>query len=87
MSSFKYSDVYRVVYPRRHEGIYKNRGDNPWVSIRIRQGVGRDPSKWFSNQLKVIAEVSRFMVMVGPCSVLGVILRSLRLISDSSMRW
>lgn len=59
MSSFKYSDVYKVVYPRRHEGIYKNRGDNPWVSIRIRQGVGRDPSKWFSNQLRVIAEVSK----------------------------
>ncbi|ADN50822.1 nitrite and sulphite reductase 4Fe-4S region [Vulcanisaeta distributa DSM 14429] len=59
MSSFKYSDVYRIVYPRRHEGIYKNRGDNPWVSIRIRQGVGRDPSKWFSNQLRVIAEVSK----------------------------
>ncbi|WP_460173453.1 nitrite/sulfite reductase [Vulcanisaeta sp. JCM 14467] len=58
MSSFRYSEVYKIVYPRRHEGIYKNRGDNPWVSIRIRQGVGRDPSKWFSNQLRVIAEVS-----------------------------
>ena len=59
VSSFRYSEVYKIVYPRRHEGIYKNRGDNPWVSIRIRQGVGRDPSKWFSNQLRVIAEVSR----------------------------
>ncbi len=56
---FKYSDVHKVVYPRRHEGVYKNRGDNPWVSVRIRQGVNRDPSKWFSNQLRVIAEVSR----------------------------
>ena len=43
--SFRYSEVHRIVYPRRHEGIYKNRGDNPWVSVGIRQGVGRDPSK------------------------------------------
>lgn len=58
MSSFRYSDVHKIVYPRRHEGIYKNRGDNPWISIRIRQGVGRDPSKWSSGQLRIIAEVS-----------------------------
>jgi len=57
--SFRYSEVYRIVYPRRHEGIYKNRGDNPWVSVRIRQDVGRDPSKWFTNQLRVLIEVSR----------------------------
>jgi ferredoxin-nitrite reductase len=57
--SFRYSEVHRIVYPRRHEGIYKNRGDNPWVSVRIRQGVGKDPSKWFTNQLRVLIEVSR----------------------------
>ncbi|MGC8597179.1 MAG: nitrite/sulfite reductase [Thermocladium sp.] len=59
MSTFKYSDIHKAIYPRRHEGIYKNRGDNPWISIRIRQGINKDPSKWFSNQLRIIAEVSR----------------------------
>jgi ferredoxin-nitrite reductase len=59
MSGFKYSDIHKIIYPRRHEGIYKNRGDNPWVSVRIRQGVGRDPSKWFTDQLRTLAEVSR----------------------------
>jgi len=57
--SFRYSEVHRIVYPRRHEGVYKNRGDSPWVSVRIRQGVGKDPSKWFTNQLRVLIEVSR----------------------------
>ncbi|WP_188595860.1 nitrite/sulfite reductase [Thermocladium modestius] len=54
----KYSDVYKVVYPRKHEGIYKNRGDNAWVSVRIRQGPGRDPSKWYSSQLRTVTHVA-----------------------------
>lgn len=56
--AIKYSDVYRVVYPRKHEGVYKNRGDNAWVSVRIRQGRGRDPSKWYSDQLRSVAYVA-----------------------------
>ncbi len=53
----KYVDIFRIVGPRKYEGIYKNRGDNEFVSLRIRQGKGRDPSKWYSFQFRKLSEI------------------------------
>ncbi|MEM0048893.1 MAG: nitrite/sulfite reductase [Ignisphaera sp.] len=54
-----FSDKFKTFYPKRYLGIYTSRGDNELVSIRIRQGKDRDPSKWYWNQLEKLAEISK----------------------------
>ncbi|MCI2415661.1 MAG: nitrite/sulfite reductase [Candidatus Aramenus sp.] len=54
----KFAEIFKEVNPRKFEGLYKSRGDNELISIRIRQGKGRDPSKWYSFQLRKLAEIS-----------------------------
>ena len=57
--SVSFKDKYKMFYPRRYEGIYTSRGDNPLISIRIRQGKGRDPAKWTAEQFEVLAEIAK----------------------------
>ncbi|MEM4956951.1 MAG: hypothetical protein QXN28_09830, partial [Metallosphaera sp.] len=47
------------LYPERFKGIYSSRGDNDLISIRIRQGKERDPSRWWYQQLEVLANISK----------------------------
>lgn len=56
--SITFRDKFKQFYPKRYEGIYTSRGDNPLVSIRIRQGIGRDPAKWYANQWEKLAEIA-----------------------------
>ncbi|MEJ2776235.1 nitrite/sulfite reductase [Sulfolobaceae archaeon RB850M] len=57
MISISFKDKYKIFYPRRYEGIYTSRGDNPLFSIRIRQGKGRDHAKWSAEQFEKLAEI------------------------------
>ncbi|BCU71620.1 nitrite/sulfite reductase [Stygiolobus caldivivus] len=57
--SISFKDKYKLFYPRRYEGIYTSRGDNPLISIRIRQGKGRDPSQWTAEQFEKLVEITR----------------------------
>lgn len=55
----KYSEKFKSLYPERFKGIYSSRGDNDLISIRIRQGKERDPSRWWYQQLEVLANISK----------------------------
>ncbi|WP_054836778.1 hypothetical protein [Metallosphaera hakonensis] len=55
----KYSEKFKSIYPERFKGIYSSRGDNDLISIRVRQGKERDPSRWWYNQLEVLAQISK----------------------------